>query len=116
MQRPRSADLRERSLAALDAGRPPAEVAALFGVSPRTLRRWRQERAAGRAAPRSRPGRPRRIGPAAEAALRAQAAAHPDATLADHCARWAAEQGVRLSAATMCRALARLGLTLKQRR
>ena len=40
------------------------------------------------------PGRHRHIGVAAEAALRAQVRAHPDATLAEHCAAWAATQGV----------------------
>jgi transposase len=115
VKKQRSVDLRERSLAALDAGRPPAEVAALFGVSARTLRRWRQQREAGQVAPKPRPGRRRRIGPGAGSALAAQVAAHPDATLADHCDRWAREQGTRLSVATMCRALARLGLTLKKR-
>src|SRR5215218_3303698 len=116
MKPQRSADLREQSLAALDAGRRPAEVALLFGVSSRTLRRWRGQRDAGWVAPPPRPGRPRRIGPGAEAALRAQVAAHPDATLADHCARWAREQGAVVSVATMCRALARLGLPLKKKR
>jgi transposase len=111
----RSADLRERSLVALDAGRAPAEVAQLFGVSPRTLRRWRQQRAAGPAAPKPRPGRPPRLGPGAAAALAEQVRAHPDATLAAHRDRWERGRGVRVSPATMCRALARLGLTPKNR-
>jgi transposase len=115
VKRQRSADLRERSLVALDAGRPPAEVAQLFGVSRRTLRRWRLQRAGGQLAPKPRPGRPRRIGPYEAAALAAQVRAHPDATLADHCDRWATAHGTRVSVATMCRALARLGLTLKKR-
>jgi transposase len=110
----RSADLRERSLLALDAGRAPAEVAALFGVSPRTLRRWRRQRAVGQLAPKRRPGRPRRIGPADEPALASQVRARPDATLAAHCDRWAAERGARVSPATMSRALARLRLPLKK--
>ena len=116
MKRQRSVDLRERSLVALDAGRPAAEVAQLFGVSRRTLRRWRQRRTAGQVAPKPRPGRPRRIGPGERAALAAQVAAHPDATLAEHCGRWAAATGVRVSPATMCRTLARLGLPLKKSR
>jgi transposase len=111
------AALRERLLAALDAGLPEAEAARAFGVSRRSLRRWRAwRRERGGLVDRPRGGGPRKIGPGAEPALRAQAAAHPDATLADHCARWAAEQGVRVSTATMSRALARLGLPLKKRR
>jgi len=47
--------------------------------------------------------------------LLAQVAAVPDATLADHAVRWEAEQGVRLSVATMGRALRRAGVTLKKR-
>ena len=49
------------------------------------------------------------------AALAAQVAATPDATLAAHCARWEAAQGVRLSVATMSRTIRRLGITLKKR-
>jgi len=52
----------------------------------------------------------------AEAPLRAQVAARPDATLVELSARWAAVHGVTLSAATMSRALQRLGLPLKKRR
>jgi transposase len=47
--------------------------------------------------------------------MRAQIAAHPDATLAEHCAQWANDRGVTVSATTMCRTLARLGLGLKKR-
>ncbi len=110
------AALRERLLAALDAGLPEAEAARTFGVSRRSFRRWRQwRRERGGVADRPRPGGPRKLGPDREAALRAQVAARPDATLADHCARWEAEQGARVSTATMSRALARLGLPLKKR-
>jgi transposase len=55
------------------------------------------------------------IGPAHEAALRAQVAAHPDATLAEHCQRWQETHGVVVSVPTMGRALQRLGMTLKKR-
>ena len=109
------ADFRDRLLRALDAGLARAEAARTFGVPDRTIRRWRQrQRETGSVAPRPRPGRARRIAAAAEPALREQVRAHPDATLAEHCARWAATQGVAVSPATMSRALTRLGLPLKK--
>ena len=110
-----SADLRERLLGAIDGGLPVAEAARLFRVCPSTIRRWqRRLRTSGTVTALSRPGRTPRIGPAHAAALQAQVAAAPDATLAQHCARWAAEQGVAVSVATMSRAIRRLGITLKK--
>ena len=53
---------------------------------------------------------------ARKAARRAQVAATPDATLAEHCAVWAAATGVRLSTATMSRTLARLDQPQKKSR
>jgi len=111
-----SRDLRERALRQVDAGRPVGEVAQLFGVHRTTLLRWRQRRDLGERAPRPRPGQSPRIGPAQRPALLAQVTAHPDATLAEHCAAWAAATGTTVSASTMCRALRRLGWPLKKRR
>ena len=109
------ADFRDRLLRALDAGLARAEAARTFGVTDRTMRRWQQRRRTmGSVAPTPRHGRQRHIGPPAEAALREQVRTHPDATLAEHCARWAATQGVTVSTATMSRALRRLGLPLKK--
>lgn len=109
------ADFRDRLLRALDAGLARAEAARTFGVTDRTIRRWQQRRReTGNVAPRSRRGRQRRIDAAAEAALREQVRAHPDATLAEHGAHWTAAQGVAVSTATMSRALTRLGLPLKK--
>lgn len=110
-----SADLRERLVGAIDAGLPVAEGARLFGVCPSTIRRWRQRRRrTGTVVARPRPGRTPRIGPAQAAALRAQVAAHNDATLAAHCARWKVEQGVVVSVATLSRTIRRLGITVKK--
>jgi transposase len=110
-----SVDLRERLLGAIDAGLSQAEAARLFGVGTATIERWRRrQRESGSVAPRARSGRPRRIASLQVAVLRAQVQDHPDATLAEHCARWEAAQGVRLSPATMSRALARLGWPLKK--
>jgi len=112
-----SADFRDRLLRALDAGLERAEATRTFGVTERTMRRWRQQqRATGSVAPAPRPGRHRRIDAAAEPALRAQVRQYPDATLAEHCACWQATHGVTVSTATMSRALTRLTLPLKKSR
>src|SRR5687768_5554401 len=106
-----SVDFRERLLGAIDAGLMQAEASRLFGLGTSTITRWRQQyRATGSVAPEPRPGRPPAIGPVEADALRAQ----PDATLADHCRRWAAEHHATVSLATMSRAFRRLGITLKK--
>jgi transposase len=112
-----STDLRERILAAVDGGLSKRAAARLFGVSRSTIKRYaRQRRATGSLAPQPRPaGPPPLIGPAQHDALRAQLAADPDATLAQHCATWEREQGAAVSVSTMHRAIARLGWTRKKR-
>jgi transposase len=109
------ADFRDRLLRAIDAGLARAEAARLFGVSGRTIQRWQaRRRETGGVAPARRPGRPPRL--TGSPALAAQLAAEPDATLAQHCDRWAEATGVRVSPATMSRAVGRLGWTLKKSR
>jgi putative transposase len=117
MERPhRSSDLRERVLAAVDAGRPTAEIVDWFGVSARSVRRWVQwRRERGDVRTLARAGRTPKIAPAQHAALRAQVAAHPDATLAEHAERWEAATGTRVSVSTLSRLFRRLRLTLKKR-
>lgn len=111
-----SVDLRERLLGAIDAGLSHAEASRLFGVGTSTITRWRQQRRdTGRLSPKPRPGRTPRIGPDQADTLRAQVARDPDATLAAHCAHWATRQGIRVSVATMSRAIRRLGITLEKR-
>ena len=112
-----SADLRERLLGAIDAGLPQAEAARLFSVGVSTIKRWRRRRhETGGVVASPRPGRRRRIGGEAEPVLVAQVRARPDATLVEHCARWEEITGVRLSPATMSRALRRAGWPLKKSR
>ncbi len=109
------ADFRTRLLHALDAGLAPAEAARTFGVTDRTLRRWQHERrASGCTVAKPRRGRQRHIGQPQESTLRSQVATYADATLIEHCARWQATQGARVSVATMSRAITRLGLTVKK--
>lgn len=62
-----------------------------------------------------RAGRPPRIGPAQAPVLQAQLEAYPEATLAEHCARWEAEQGVRVGVPTLWRVIRQLGLTAPTR-
>jgi transposase len=115
MPRAYSLDLRERALRALDAGLAAVEIERTFGISTRTLRRWRQRRAGDLPlAPGQSSGRPPVIAPTQYEALRAQVAANPDATLAEHCREWHVATQDTVSVATMGRALLRLGLTLKK--
>jgi transposase len=113
--KPYPAVFRERLLRFVDAGHSQAEAARTFGVSLRSIARWREQQAAtGDLAPKARPGRTPRIGPEHAPALAAQVAAAPDATLAEHCAQWAQTHGVAVSVATMSRVLTTLGLPLKK--
>jgi len=116
MKRHVPADLRERAAAAVAAGQARSGVARADGIAPRTVERWLARVRRGESlADRPRAGRPPRVAPGQRPVLAAQVAAAPDATLAEHCATWAAATGVRLGRSTMGRELARLDLTLKKR-
>ena len=117
MPRAYSRDLRERLLRAQDAGLAADEIARTTGISPRSLRRWRARREAGVALAPGRPtGRPRTLTPGQVAGLLAQAAAHPDWTLAQHAEALAAATGAAISPATVSRRFAEAGLTRKKSR
>ena len=114
-----SQDLRDKMLAALDRGMPRKEAVGAFGVSPATLKRWlRRRRETGSVVPKRRLGMRLRIGASADErrALWRQLEEHPEATLEEHRELWEHERGVRVSVATMSRAIRRLGWTYKQRR
>jgi transposase len=111
-----SKDLRIRVIDAVDRGMPRAEVAEQFMVSLRTIKRWLQRRReTGNLAESPRPGPPaHKIGPL-RVGLLAQLQAHPADTLEEHCARWAATHGVKVSISTMSRVIIRdLGWTRKK--
>ena len=111
-----STDLKERLVRAVADGQPMREAARRFGVAVTTVKRAVvQERETGSLERKPIPGGPRRIGNDQEALLRARLAAAPDATLEEHCAWWAEQQGQQLSEATMWRAIRRLGWTHKKR-
>jgi transposase len=100
----------------VDAGLAQGAVAQTFGVGRATVQRYVAQRRRGPLVPRPFPGRAARIGAAQAAALRTQLGAAPDATLAGHFDRGAADQGVRVSVATTQRSVVRLGWTRKNRR
>ncbi len=105
-----SMDLRERVVAAFDAGMKPSQVAAQFDVSVRTVERYvARRRVTGSLAPTE-----QRHGPVPAKKDRVQTwlptrlQQAADATLAEHAAAFAAEMGSEVSPATMSRAVATL--------
>ena len=116
MPRAYSTDLRERALAACEAGEGrQSEIARLYKIGERTLSAWlRTAREEGRRAPGPpRGGRPPVGGEAAT--LAALVAERNDATLAEYADRLAERTGVRRSPSALCRALRALGLARKKR-
>ncbi len=112
-----SLDLRAKVLRAVDQGYPRAEIVQLLGVSLATLKRYlKQRRETGDIAPKPIPGRPPKKLAQLQAELVPQLAAHDDVRLEDHCRLWEQTHGVRVSSATMSRAIKRLGWTRKKKR
>jgi transposase len=111
-----SLDLRERVLAAVDAGTPRPTVASTFRVSERTIARWVARRRSGLPiAGGTGPGRTHGIPDADLPALHRQLEARPDATLADHLLEWNATHAA-VSQSALVRALQRAKWTRKKRR
>lgn len=114
-----SLDLRLKVLDAVDRGIPRKDVVRTFGLSMPTIERYlRRRRRSGQVAPRPSPGRTPSICATEEErrALWAQLEENDDATLRRHCELWENERGVRVSVATMSRAVRKLGWTFKKSR
>ena len=112
-----STDLRSKIVAAVEAGRPKAEVARVFSVGLSTVKRYlKQQRETGSLAPRRHPGRAPTIRPDQRDLLRAQLDAHPAGFLGEHCGWWEERTGTRASPSTMSREIRRLGWTRKKGR
>ena len=105
-----SMDLRERIVAAVDAGLTQAQAAERFGVSLRTVERYlARRRATGSlAATEQRHGREPTVRRRLQAWLPARLDAAADATLAEHVAAFGAAGGQPVSLASMSRAIAGL--------
>jgi transposase len=112
-----SSDLRERIVQAVHDGQSQPAAARTFAVSPATVKRYMaQYRRTGSLVPKRSSGRPPHIRPADHPALRAQLAAAPAATLAEHCATWEQSHGMRVSVPTMYRAIRAVAWTRKKGR
>ena len=113
-----SMDLRKRVLAMCDAGRTTREVARVLDVSEAWVRRLKQRRREeGIVGPR--PSGGRRHGhfePVHLEQLRAWLCQHPDATLEWLLGRVERKMGLRCSVMAVCRAVKKLGWSLKKKR
>lgn len=116
MGRPYSQDLRERVIAAVDAGTGAYAVALLFRVSVSYIyKALGRRRATGETTVRTgKAGRKAKLA-AHDDALRAQVAAHPDATLEELQAWLAVEREVKVSIGCLWNRLQCLKLPLKKR-
>ena len=115
--KPYSQDLRERALAALEAGETQAEVAEQYGLHQSTLEKWwyRQRDTAHCAAHPHAGGRARTLQPY-DGFIRREVQHQPDVSLQELCARVAERHTVRASASMMCRTLQQLQLPRKKSR
>ena len=116
MGKPLSMDLRERVIAAIDAGQSRRAAAAQYGVAPSTAIRWDNERrSTGSFAPKPQGGdmRSRRI-EAHAGVIHAALEETPDITLAELC-RHLAGHGVAASTSSLWRFFRRHGITRKKR-
>ena len=88
-----------------------------FLISPASVYRYlEQHRNQGTLQPAERVNAPRCITADDLPRLRDQLEAHNDATLEEHCQRWAGQTGVQVSVSTMHRAFKRLSISFKKRR
>jgi len=109
-----STDLRERIIAAWQAGKTQAWIAGTYRVSSGSIKRYiRRYETTGSVAPTVQRRQAPRISAAHEPALRALVAREAQADLAHYCALWQAETGIVVSPKTMSRMLVRLGLRQK---
>src|SRR3954454_25243349 len=105
-----SMDLRERVVAAVDAGLPQSQAAEQLGVSLRTVERYlaRRRVTGSLAATEQRHGPEPKVRGQLQAWLPAGLDVAPDATPAEHVAAFVAAGGQRVSLAAMSRAIAGL--------
>ena len=110
-----SLDLRQRIVASRREGKSLKWLVETFQVSISSVKRYiRQEAQTGTVAPIKQRHKQRQIQGDYEVQLAAQVARMDDATLEAHIEEWARTTGMRVSRATMCRALQRIRQTRKK--
>lgn len=111
-----SLDLREKIVAACDRRTGSRkQVADSFGVSLGLVEKLlRQRRCTGDLAPRTAPGAKPLLTPSALQLIQEVVREQPDITLQELCDLVAQQRGIRVSLATMCTWLQRLGLVRKK--
>jgi putative transposase len=115
--KPYSQDLRERAIAALEAGKTQAEVAEQFQIHKSTLEKWWYRwRDTGSCAALPPASGPQRTLQAAEKFLREEVKKQPDLTLEELCERVQKVKGLVVSRSMMCRELKILKLPRKKSR
>lgn len=114
---PYSQDLRERAIAALEAGKSQAEVAAQFQIHKSTLEKWWYRWCdTGSCAALPPASGPKRTLQAAEKLIREEVKKQPDLTLEELCERVQEAKGLVASPSMMCRELKILKLPRKKSR
>ena len=114
-----SKDLRLKVLSAVERGVPRREVSELLGISISTISRYVKLKASGKGiAPKPSPGRTPKIlaDRSHKRALWRQLEGNDTASLEEHCEMFEEGRGVRVSVATMSRAVRKLGWTFKKGR
>lgn len=109
-------DLRERIVAAREAGESVTSIARRFAVCTKTVYQYCAKARAGELTPRRHPGRAPRIGPDQEAGLLALMRAKPDTTLDELRELWHEQSGVWIARSTLHDGLRRAGLRFKKKR
>jgi putative transposase len=108
-------DLRERIVAALDAGESMVSVALRFGVCERTVRRYRDRAKVGALAPLPLPGKAPRLLQEQEESFVLMVQERSDWTIEKLSAQWQERTGVWLPSSTLHDHLKRLGGRYKKR-
>ena len=110
-----SVDLRKRIVSSVEGGMPKAQAARTFSVSLSSLKRYVEKARRGESlVPKKRPGSAAKLDDSAMRLLEEDLRERPFVNLRERCEYIEAMTGLSVSRSTMCRAIARLGPTMKK--